>query len=64
MALFMDVGPEDAVQIGTDTFITVEKKSGRRVRMRIMSGAQVELLKKVNYPPQGVQNPPAVNTGD
>ena len=61
MALFLDVGPDDALQIGADTFITVEQKSGKRARLRIISTRDVELLRKarLHEHPARPLNPPA-----
>lgn len=45
MALYLDVGPDDALRLGT-TLVYVERKSGTRVRLRIEGDAKVELLRK------------------
>jgi hypothetical protein len=41
MALFLDVSPGDRVIIG-GTIVTVEEKSGRRIRFRIDTHADVK----------------------
>lgn len=64
MALFLDVGPEDALRVG-ESWITVERKSGSRARLRIMSNAEVELIRNAKRLPQ-VQfgpNPPSPEDG-
>ena len=63
MALFMDIGPNDTICVGGDTYITLEKKSGQRARLRIVGDTPIELLKegrKVQRP----LNLPATSTGD
>lgn len=64
--LFMDVGPDDAICIGGSTYITVEKKSGQRVRLRFIGEAEVELMRNARKLKQArvALNPPAVATGD
>lgn len=68
MALFLDVGPDDALRIGEDTYLTVERKSGSRVRLRIISRSEVELMRKARLlsEPGAVKplNPPRTDTGD
>lgn len=44
MSLFLDVGPDDLLQIG-DSFITVEHKSGKRARLKITGKAPARLIK-------------------
>jgi hypothetical protein len=61
MALFLDVGPDDALRIGPDTFLTVERKSGSRSRLRIVSTSEVELMRGARlHPPYA----PAPSAGD
>jgi len=43
MPLFLDVEPGDAVRIGADTVVRVERKSGQRTRLRIDSEYKIEL---------------------
>lgn len=67
MALFIDVGPDDAVRIGEDTYLTLERKSGSRARLRIIGKSEVELMRKarVKHPePHAHLNLPATDTGD
>ncbi len=64
MGLFMDVGPGDAICIGGNTWITVEKKSGQRVRLRIIGEAEVELMRSARQMKQTALNLPAATTGD
>ena len=65
MGLFMDVGPDDAICVGGNTYITVEKKSGQRVRLRIIGEAEVELMRNARkLKHKTVLNPPATDTGD
>lgn len=45
MALYLDVGLDDVLRIGDD-FVTVERKSGSRARLRIISAREVELMRK------------------
>lgn len=45
MALYLDVGPDDVLRIG-ESFLTIERKSGARARLRIMSTSEVELMRK------------------
>lgn len=35
MALYLEVLPGESVSVGTDTRITIEEKSGRRIRLRV-----------------------------
>lgn len=44
MALFLDLAPGAAVRVG-DTTITIEAKSGARVRLRIEGPDKVEPVK-------------------
>ncbi len=60
----MDVGPGDAICIGGNTWITVEKKSGQRVRLRIIGEAEVELMRSARQMKQTALNLPAATTGD
>ena len=46
MALFLDLGPNDVLRVGEDTFITIEKKSGQRARLRITGSGDVEMTRK------------------
>lgn len=65
MSLFIDVGPDDAICVGGDTYITVEKKSGQRVRMRFIGRAEVELMRNARkLKHKAMLNPPATETGD
>ena len=50
MALFLDIGPEDQLVVGKDAVITVEHKSGRRVRLRIDGTADVAMVRKAPQP--------------
>lgn len=63
MALWLDVGPDDLLRIGDDMYVSVERKSGSRARLKIVGPAEVELTKKrlVNGKPA---NPPRTDTGD
>lgn len=56
MALYMDVGPEDVLRVGPDTYITIERKSGSRARMRIVGGADIELRRNAK---NAIPTPPA-----
>lgn len=65
MGLFMDVGPDDAICVGGNTYITVEKKSGQRVRLRIIGEAEVELMRNARKLKHNTPlNPPNPATGD
>jgi hypothetical protein len=44
MSLFLDVGPDDLLQIG-DAFLAIERKSGKRARLKITGKSEVKLLK-------------------
>lgn len=46
MALYLDLGPNDVLRVGEDTFITIEKKSGQRARLRITGTGDVEMKRK------------------
>ena len=46
MALFLDLGPGDVLRVGEDAFITIEKKSGQRARLRITGSADVEMKRQ------------------
>jgi hypothetical protein len=46
MALYLDVGPDDLLKLGTELKVTVVRKSGSRVRLKIEGAAPVELIKK------------------
>lgn len=46
MALFLDIGPEDVIRIGESMFITLEHKSGRRARLKILGKEDVRLFPK------------------
>lgn len=45
MALWLDVGLNDVLRIDGETTVTVERKSGSRVRLKIMGKREVELLR-------------------
>lgn len=45
MTLYIDVGPDDALRIGEDMYITVERKSGSRARLRLIGRQEVELMR-------------------
>lgn len=47
MALFIDVGPGDALRVG-DSYVTIERKSGARSRLRIVGPEEVELLRDLS----------------
>lgn len=64
MALFLDVGPGDVIRIGEDTYVSVEKKSGKSARLRVVGTKEVELMRARRAQAQAAQNTPAVNTGD
>ena len=65
MSLYLDVGTEDVLQLDGNTFITLERKSGQRARLRIISPSKVELLRNAKHLEKaGPPNPPAVDTGD
>lgn len=66
MALWLDVGPDDLLRIGGDMFVSVERKSGSRARLKIMGPAEVELVRnaKLRETQHRMQNPPRANTGD
>lgn len=49
MALFLDVGPDDQLRIG-DTIVTLERKSGKRARLKIVGPDEVEMTQR--EPPQ------------
>ncbi len=68
MSLYLDVGPNDVIQIGS-AFVTLERKSGQRARLRIIGPSKVELLRNAKHleksgPQQEPLNPPATETGD
>lgn len=66
MALFIDLGPDDALRIGND-YVTLERKSGSRARLRILGQSEVELLRKAKLQHETgghPLNPPRENTGD
>lgn len=44
MALFLDVGTDDVLRID-NSYVTLERKSGTRARLRIISQAEVELMR-------------------
>lgn len=62
--LYLDLSPGDAVRIGEDAYITVEKKSGRVARLRFVGLEDVELLRARRPRATTLPNPPAVDTGD
>lgn len=66
MALWLDVGPDDLLRIGEDMYVSVERKSGSRARLKIIGPAEVELVRnaKLREAPHRAPNPPRVNTGD
>lgn len=49
MALFLDIGPDDLLQIG-DAILVVERKSGKRARLKITGKSEVKLLKNALRP--------------
>lgn len=61
MALFIDVGPDDALRIGPDTFITIERKSGSRSRLRIVGNSEVELMRNARIQQVAPPAQPAAN---
>lgn len=69
MALFLDVGPDDAIRIG-DTYIAIERKSGSRARLRIVGSSEVELIRRARQQASMAEalgrtpNPPRTDTGD
>lgn len=66
MALYLDVGPDDMVRIGS-TVVTIERKSGARARLRIIGTDEVELTKRLavsTVPVPPLRMTPAVATGD
>ena len=65
MALWIDMGPDDVLTIG-ECRVTLEHKSGRRIRLAITGPDSVELLKKARIAStsQMPLNLPAVDTGD
>ncbi len=46
MALYLDIGPDDELRVGKDAVITIEYKSGRRARLKIVGTAEVEMTKR------------------
>lgn len=66
MALFIDVGPEDVLRIGENSYISVERKSGSRARLKIIGQSEVELMRKAKLlqQSQGAPNLPRQDTGD
>lgn len=64
MALFLDAGPGDVIRIGEDTYVSVEKKSGKSARLRIVGTKDVELMRARRAQQPAPRNPPAVDTGD
>ena len=44
MALFLDIGEDDLLQIG-DAFVALERKSGKRARLKITGKSEVTLRK-------------------
>jgi hypothetical protein len=48
MALFLDVGPNDVVCID-GTYVTIERKSGQRARLRFVGPADVELVRQGRF---------------
>lgn len=54
MALFLDIGPDDELRIGDGAVVTLEHKSGRRARLKIIGTYDVRMTKKTAEP-----NPPA-----
>jgi len=68
MALFIDVGPDDVLRIGDSSYISIERKSGSRARLKIIGQSEVELMRKAKLtnPPRrpGDFNPPRTDTGD
>lgn len=67
MALFIDVGPEDVLRIGDNSYISVERKSGSRARLKILGNSEVELMRKAKLQTvaeRRIPNPPRSDTGD
>jgi hypothetical protein len=67
MALFIDVGPDDVLRIGENSYISVERKSGSRARLKIIGKSEVELMRKAKLqtaPQAHIANPPRQDTGD
>lgn len=62
MSLYLDIGPDDALCIGDNMFVTIERKSGKRARLRIIGPLKVELMRKAKllHP---MPNPPSVEDG-
>ena len=56
MALFLDLGPNDILRVGENTFITIEKKSGQRARLRITGDGDVEMKRKPAADDRGAIN--------
>lgn len=44
MALFLDVGVDDVLRIDNN-YVTLERKSGTRARLRIIGQSEVELMR-------------------
>lgn len=51
MPYYTDLAPGDTLQIG-DTLVTLEKKSGRKVRLKVVGVADVRRLPPPPVPPQ------------
>lgn len=67
MALWIDVGPSDLLCVGGDTYLSVERKSGTRVRLKIIGKGEVELMRNSKMrlvPSEPPLNPPRASTGD
>lgn len=56
MALFLDIGVDDALHIEGGMVLTLERKSGQRARLRIEGPANVEMVHggrdKIDQPPE------------
>ena len=46
MSLYIDLGLYDALLIGNDTYVTLERKSGSRARLCIVGSSEVQLMRK------------------
>lgn len=62
MSLYLDVGLDDVLLVG-DTYVTLERKSGTRARLRIIGHAKVELMRNAKRDHAG-PHPNPVNQVD